>query len=53
MTDGSIDRVLVVCSANQCRSPLAAALLVDRLARRGIATAVISAGTSANSGVLR
>ncbi len=34
--------VLVVCTANQCRSPLIAALLSDRLADRGVT--VTSAG---------
>jgi protein-tyrosine phosphatase len=51
MTDGDIARVLVVCRANQCRSPLAAALLADRLERLGIAAVVTSSGTDATSGV--
>ena len=36
--------MLLVCTGNQCRSPLAAALLEDRLARRGCALTVGSAG---------
>jgi protein-tyrosine phosphatase len=51
MTAGDIRGVLVVCSANQCRSPLAAAVLADRLARLGLATEVSSAGTHAFEGV--
>jgi protein-tyrosine phosphatase len=51
VSDGDITRVLVVCSANQCRSPLAAAILADRLARRRIATSVESAGVRAMEGV--
>ena len=40
-------RVLIVCTANVCRSPLAEALLRDRLARAGAAhrVKVSSAGT--------
>jgi protein-tyrosine-phosphatase len=38
--------ILVVCTANICRSPVAAALLQDRLRRRGLADwRVTSAGT--------
>lgn len=53
MTDraGGIDRVLVVCSANQCRSPLAEVLLARRLDARGIAVAVSSAGVAAATGI--
>jgi protein-tyrosine phosphatase len=40
-------RALVVCTANQCRSPMAAALLDRELTRRGIPADVRSAGTSA------
>jgi protein-tyrosine phosphatase len=36
--------VLVLCTANQCRSPMAAALLRQRLAARGVPVAVRSAG---------
>src|SRR5262249_42932761 len=36
--------ILVVCTANQCRSPLAAALLQAELERRGVDLAVSSAG---------
>lgn len=42
-------RILVVCSGNTCRSPLAAAMLSERIAqhRRLAGTEVTSAGTSA------
>ena len=46
-----MNRVLVVCSANQCRSPLGAAVLADRLERLGLAVAVDSAGTRASEGI--
>ena len=38
------ERILVVCTANQCRSPLAAALLARRLTASGAPAAVDSAG---------
>lgn len=38
------ERVLVMCTANQCRSPLGAALLRRRIAERGVAVEVLSAG---------
>ena len=38
------ERVLVMCTANQCRSPLGAALLRRRAAERGLAIEVLSAG---------
>lgn len=37
-------QMLVVCTANQCRSPMGEALLRDALRRRGIAGEVASAG---------
>jgi low molecular weight protein-tyrosine phosphatase len=37
-------RVLFVCTANICRSPMAAALLADQLARRGVPATITSAG---------
>ncbi len=37
-------RILVVCTANQCRSPIAEVLLAAKLAARGIAADVRSAG---------
>lgn len=36
--------VLVLCTANQCRSPMAEVLLRDRLAARGVDAVVSSAG---------
>jgi protein-tyrosine phosphatase len=41
---GAVDRVLVVCTANRCRSPLAAAILRARLAARGVTAEVESVG---------
>jgi protein-tyrosine-phosphatase len=38
------DRVAVLCTANRCRSPLAAALLVREVATRGLPVVVQSAG---------
>jgi protein-tyrosine phosphatase len=38
-------RILVVCTANVCRSPVAERLLLQRLTERGIASVVTSAGT--------
>lgn len=38
------DRVLVLCTANQCRSPLAGALLRRELGRRGLRVDVRTAG---------
>jgi protein-tyrosine phosphatase len=37
-------RILLVCTANMCRSPMAQAILSGLLAQRGIAAEVISAG---------
>jgi protein-tyrosine phosphatase len=37
-------RILVVCSANRCRSPLAGALLQNAIAARGIDAVVATAG---------
>jgi protein-tyrosine phosphatase len=42
--------ILVVCSANQCRSPLVAALLRSKLAARGLDPSVTSVGTRAHDG---
>ncbi|MCL2352153.1 MAG: ribose 5-phosphate isomerase B [Firmicutes bacterium] len=42
--------VLLVCTGNTCRSPMAAALLRDAAARRGLDMAVSSAGISAQDG---
>ena len=36
--------ILVVCTANICRSPMAEALLGARVAKRGLAATVVSAG---------
>lgn len=43
-------KVLVVCTANQCRSPLVAALLRRRSAELGLRVGVASAGVSATDG---
>ena len=43
-------RLLVVCSANTCRSPMAAALLTAEFATSGVAALVASAGTEGPSG---
>jgi protein-tyrosine-phosphatase len=50
MDDGGLRSILVVCSANQCRSPLVAALLQAKLADRGLDTEVTSVGTRAYDG---
>ena len=44
-TDGRPLRVLVVCTANQCRSPLGEVILRDTLFRHGVDAVVVSAGT--------
>ncbi len=44
------DRVLVLCSANQCRSPLAGAFLQRAVDRRGLAVDVRTAGVHAVAG---
>lgn len=43
-------RVLVVCTANQCRSPMAAALAVQAFAHANIDAQVASAGVNALAG---
>jgi len=40
----AVERILVICSANRCRSPFAAALLREQLADRNRGTLVASAG---------
>jgi protein-tyrosine phosphatase len=50
LDSGGIDRVLLVCSANQCRSALAGVLLVAQLQRIGLDLAVESAGVQAVAG---
>lgn len=42
--------VLIVCTANMCRSPMAEVLLRDAAKRRGLAWEVSSAGTAAAFG---
>lgn len=42
--------MLVVCSANQCRSPLAGALLVREVALRGLPVDVLTAGVTTTPG---
>ncbi len=55
--DGTADhtartlRILVVCSANQCRSPLAESSLLAHAGARGLPVSVRSAGTQAVPGV--
>ena len=43
MTDRPL-RVLMICTANQCRSPLAEVIMRDALERRGVDAVVVSAG---------
>jgi protein-tyrosine phosphatase len=50
VSDSGVDRVLIVCSANQCRSALGEVLLVDRLRRLDLDVRVASAGTQAVPG---
>jgi protein-tyrosine-phosphatase len=49
--DGGPRSILVVCSANQCRSPLVAALLQAKLDARALDVTVSSVGTRAYDGV--
>jgi len=42
---------MVVCTANQCRSPMAERLAMQILAERGVEAAVISRGVSAEPGI--
>lgn len=44
------DGIIVLCTANICRSPMAAALLSRRLAALGVSTAVRSAGMLSSGG---
>jgi protein-tyrosine phosphatase len=46
----NIKQVMLVCSANICRSPMAAAMLADALRRAGAAIKVESAGLTALGG---
>ena len=50
MSDESQVRVLFVCTGNTCRSPMAAAALVDELGPDVARVEVLSAGTSAWEG---
>ena len=49
-TEDTPYRVLFVCTGNTCRSPMAAALLLDMTAREGMSFAVSSAGLYAHNG---
>ncbi len=44
-------RLLVVCTANQCRSPMAEAFAADRAYHLGVSLLTASAGTRATDGV--
>jgi protein-tyrosine-phosphatase len=44
-------RILVVCTANQCRSPMAASLLAHRADAARLPVVVTSAGVSASAGM--
>lgn len=48
MSSGAL--IAVVCTANQCRSPLEAAILDRELTRAGVDAAIRSAGTDASGG---
>ncbi len=50
MTDETRVRVLFVCTGNTCRSPMAAAALLDELGPDAARVEVLSAGTSAWEG---
>lgn len=50
-TEKASHRVLFVCTGNTCRSPMAAALLSDLAARRGMKLTASSAGIYAAEGV--
>jgi protein-tyrosine phosphatase len=50
MDDGGLRAILVVCTANQCRSPLVTVMLRERLAARDVDVTVQSAGTRAYDG---
>ena len=45
-----VPEILVVCTGNLCRSPLAAAVLEHELGRRGTTATITSAGTAAPFG---
>ena len=47
---GSFDDVMLVCTGNICRSPMAAAVLGDALRRAGAGTRIASAGLQAATG---
>lgn len=49
--DGGGVSILVVCTANQCRSPLAAAALRRRIESAGVPVTVASAGVAAMPGI--
>lgn len=50
VTSDWIVSILVVCRANECRSPAAAAMMHHQLDRRGVSARVASAGIEATAG---
>ena len=46
-SDGPVFRLLVMCTANQCRSPMAEGIARARLAASGVDAEVVSGGTMA------
>ena len=50
MSDSTPPAVLVICTGNTCRSPMAAYELEHRAAARGLPLAAFSRGTQARAG---
>lgn len=51
MSEDRRPRILLVCTGNTCRSPMAAGLMRRAAERRGLAIEIASAGTAAVDGV--